>query len=199
MHKQEFLSQLQKRLSRLPQDEILERMTFYSEMIDDRMEDGLSEQEAVASVGSLDQIVAQIVAEIPYGETAAKKAETKRRRSAVEIVLLVLGAPIWASLLISLFAVVLSVYLSLWSVVISLWAVFGALAGGSLAGLLAGAVLCLFRGAGIPGMALCGAGLVLAGLSILMFCACRALTGGYARLSGKLLAWIWNRCFKRRR
>ena len=52
MNKQEFLSRLRKQLKGLEDKE--ERITFYSEMIDDRMEEGLSEEEAVAAVGSLD-------------------------------------------------------------------------------------------------------------------------------------------------
>ena len=52
MNKQEFLSRLRKQLRGLEDRE--ERVTFYSEMIDDRMEDGLSEEEAVAAVGSLE-------------------------------------------------------------------------------------------------------------------------------------------------
>ena len=41
MTKIQFLLALNKALSGLPQDEIEERLTFYSEIIDDRMEDGL--------------------------------------------------------------------------------------------------------------------------------------------------------------
>ena len=37
MHKQEFLAQLRKGLSGLPQADIEERLTFYSEMLEDRM------------------------------------------------------------------------------------------------------------------------------------------------------------------
>ena len=49
MGKQEFLAQLRKGLQGLPQEDIEERLTFYSEMIDDRMEEGLSEEEAVSA------------------------------------------------------------------------------------------------------------------------------------------------------
>ena len=56
MLKQEFLAQLRDALCGLPQRDIDERLTFYSEMIDDRMEEGLSEEEAVAAVGSVDEI-----------------------------------------------------------------------------------------------------------------------------------------------
>ena len=59
MRKQEFLAKLRKGLSGLPQDDIEERLIFYSEMIEDRKEEGLSEEEAVAAIGSVDEIVAQ--------------------------------------------------------------------------------------------------------------------------------------------
>ena len=49
MNKKEFLSELQKALSGLPQDSIADRLNFYAEMIDDRMEDGLSETETLNS------------------------------------------------------------------------------------------------------------------------------------------------------
>ncbi len=44
MNKQAFLTQLRKGLSGLPQEDIEERLAFYSEMIDDRIEEGLSER-----------------------------------------------------------------------------------------------------------------------------------------------------------
>ena len=54
MNKQAFLERLRKALSGLPPKEQEERITFYSEMIDDRMEEGLSEEEeAVASIGTI--------------------------------------------------------------------------------------------------------------------------------------------------
>ncbi len=42
MTKQEFIAELRKGLSGLPKKELEERLTFYSEMIDDRMEEGLT-------------------------------------------------------------------------------------------------------------------------------------------------------------
>ena len=73
MSKQEFLVQLRKGLSGLPQDDIEERLTFYSEMIDDRMEEGFSEEEAVSQIGSVDEIVSQIIADIPIMKIAKEK------------------------------------------------------------------------------------------------------------------------------
>ena len=43
MNKQDFLAQLRKELSGWPKEDAEERLTFYSEMLDDRIEEGLSE------------------------------------------------------------------------------------------------------------------------------------------------------------
>ena len=41
MNKKDFLARLREGLSGLPQDDVAERLTFYAEMIDDKVEDGL--------------------------------------------------------------------------------------------------------------------------------------------------------------
>ena len=98
MNKQEFLSVLRKGLSGLPQDDIEERLTFYSEMLDDRIEEGLSEEAAVAAIGDAEEVVRQAVADIPLAKIAKERIRPKRRLKAWEIVLLALGSPIWLSL-----------------------------------------------------------------------------------------------------
>ena len=65
MTKQEFLDTLRAGLSGLTEADASERITFYSEMIDDRMEEGLSEQDAVAQIGDVQCIIDDILAEIP--------------------------------------------------------------------------------------------------------------------------------------
>ena len=56
MTKKQFLDRLGKSLNGLPQEDISERLTFYGEMIDDRAEEGLTEEEAVAGIGSVEEI-----------------------------------------------------------------------------------------------------------------------------------------------
>ena len=193
MSKQEFLAQLRKGLSGLPQDDIEERLTFYSEMIEDRMEEGLSEGEAVSAVGSVDEIVTQVVAETPLAKIAKERIKSKRRLSAGEIVLLVLGSPIWLSLGIAAFAVFFSLYISLWAVIISLWAVFVSLAACSIGGVLA-CIIFAVSGNGASGVAMLAAGIVCAGLSIFAFYGCKAATKGTLILTKKIAIWIKN-CF----
>ena len=47
MNKTEFLDALRHALGKLPSYEVEQSIAFYAEMIDDRIEDGMSEQEAV--------------------------------------------------------------------------------------------------------------------------------------------------------
>ena len=47
MTKNAYLSELADRLRQLPQSEIDKSIAYYSEIIDDRMEEGCSEEEAV--------------------------------------------------------------------------------------------------------------------------------------------------------
>jgi len=189
MTKLKFLLTLHEKLSGLPQDEVEERLHFYSEMIEDRMEEGLSEEDAVAAVGSVDEIAAQIAADIPLAKIAKDRIKPKRRLKAWEIVLLALGSPIWLSLLIAAFAVVLSVYAALWSVVVSLWAVFASLVGGALGGIVAGIGFAL-GGKVIAGSALLGGGIVCVGLSIFLFFGCKAAAKGLLALTKLVVVWI---------
>ena len=79
MNKQAFLAQLRKGLSGLPREDIEERLTFYSEMIDDRTEEGLSEEEAVSGIGPVDTIISQSIADTPLAKIAKERISPKRR------------------------------------------------------------------------------------------------------------------------
>ncbi len=115
MNKQKFLRALKKSLSILSRKDAQERLSFYSEMIDDRIEEGLSEEEAVAAVGSIREIADQIISEALENKTR-DKAGYSRKLKAWEIVLLIVGSPVWFPLLIAAFAVI-------WSLIITLWAI----------------------------------------------------------------------------
>ena len=193
MKRLEFLLQLQDRLSCLPQDEMEEQLAFYNEMIDDRIEEGLSEEEAVAQVGSVDEIVSQILADTPLSTLVKEKIKPKKRLKVWEIVLLAVGSPLWLCLLIAAFAVGIALYAALWAVVISLWAAFASVAACAVGGLAAG-VIFIGNGNGLSGIAMIGASLVCAGLSIFLFYGCRAATLGTAWLT-KLSVLGIKRCF----
>lgn len=184
MSKQEFLDKLRGALSGLPQDDIEERLTFYSEMIDDRIEEGLTEEQAVAEIGTVEEVVSQIMAEIPLSRLVKERVRPKRALRAWEIFLLVLGSPVWLPLLLAAFAVIFALYAAVWSIVVSLWAVGVSLAGAALGGAVSVVIAC-FQGNGIAGTAMLGAGLACAGLAIFWFFGCKWVTKGILLLTKK--------------
>lgn len=196
MNKQEFLDGLRKGLTGLPQDDIEERLAFYSEMIDDRTEEGLSEKEAVAEVGSVDEIIRQTIADTPLSRVVKERIKPKRRLRAWEIVLLILGSPIWLSMGIAVAATIFAIYAVLWSVIAALWAVFCAFVVCAVAS-VPGCIVIALRSGGAAGLAVLSAGIVCAGLSIFMFFGCREATRGTIMLTKKLTIMIKN-CFIRK-
>ena len=189
MNKKEFLVQLRMGLSGLPQDDIEERLAFYSEMIDDRMEEGLSEAEAVCAMGTVDSVAAQILADIPLTKLVKEKVKTNRMLKTWEIVLLVLGSPIWLSLLIAVFAVFLSVYVVIWSAVVALWSIEVSFAACSLGGIISAAIF-VFQENILTGIAMLGAGICCIGLSVFLFFGCIAVTKGILLLTKKITLGI---------
>ena len=81
MSKTDFLIKLREMLSGLPQEEVADRLMFYGEMIDDRIEEGLAEEDAVAEVGSVDEIAAQILEEVPVSKTVNADEKEKKENS----------------------------------------------------------------------------------------------------------------------
>ena len=191
MNKEDFLDELAKRLSGLPQEDIDERIAFYREMIYARMEEGLSEEEAIASIGSVDEVVRKIMAEYPLTTLVKDTVRPKRKPETWEIVLLVLGFPLWFPLLIGAFAIVLSIYITIWAVIISLFAAdFSCLAGclGGLVGIFQYLRVGNFAGA----LFSVGAALVCAGVAILMFIACIYIAKTVIILTRKVVLAIKN-------
>lgn len=188
MRKQEFLEKLRAQLWALSPADIQRSLDYYSEMIDDRMEDGLTEEEAVAAIGDLDEIVQQIRQEMPQPPASVKKEQAQqkqyRRVEPWMIVLLVLGSPVWIPLVASAAVTVISVYVSLWSVVIVLYAVAVAV-GAAAIGCIVSSFLMIGRATVV--IVAWGAALLCAGLAIVLFLLGNLAAKGMVALTK--LAW----------
>ncbi len=185
MTKVQFILALNEKLKNLPKKEVEERVNFYVEMIDDRIEEGTSEEEAVAAIGNIDEITAQIISDTPLSKIAKEKLKPKRKLKTWEIILLILGSPIWLSLIIGLGAIVFSLYVVLWSVIVSLWSVFVAMVACVIYGIVGGSLFAIM-GEDLGGIALVGTGVVCSGLSIFAFYGCKAATKAMVVLTKKL-------------
>ena len=196
MDKLDFLLALDRRLDVLPDADRKASLDYYCEILDDLIEGGMTETDAVASLGSVEAIAEEILMDMPLTKLVKAQMKKRRRMTGIEIALLIVGFPIWLPILISLFAVALSVYVSLWAAVISLYAADLCLAAGSLAGLV-GAIMMFVGGQPASGLLFLGAMLALAGLAILLFFGCNAATKGVCKL-GKLTLRGIKACFVRK-
>lgn len=197
MTKREFLEELLYEFRQYPREDIYGFLDYYTEQIDDRVEEGMTEEEAVASLGSVQTIASQIKAEL--SRSSGRNTNTYERKRgklpAWAILLLVLGSPIWLSLLIAAGAVLFSVLIVIWSVVIAFWALEFAFGIGSLVCILAGIVM-LTKGSFVSAAIYFGGTLLLAGLAIFGTLLFTLLTKGGVALSKGLFQLI-RKCFNR--
>ncbi len=192
MNKAEFLKELKDSISDMPYSEVEKTLTFYAENIDDRMEDGMSEEEAVSRLGSIDNIAKEIRADLPITTLISKKVKQSRDKASNKtlwIVLAICGIPFWLPIAIGFTAAVLSVYFSIWAVIIAIYAVVFGFALAAIAGLIAGSV-CIFTAGFYQGALFIGASLCLAGLFIMtvrpMFLLCKNMV----HLTGAFFKWV---------
>lgn len=122
MNKQEFITLLEKKLSGIPQEDINKTLDYYNEIILDKIDEGISEEEAVNSLGSIDEIIDQTLKEISFPKLVKEKLNLNRKLQTWEIVLICATSIFWVPLLIVLLSVILVVYICIWSGVIALGA-----------------------------------------------------------------------------
>jgi len=181
MTKQEFLDRLKAGLSGLPEADIEEQLRFYSEIIDDRMEDGLSEEESVRQTGNPDEIASKIISETPISRLVKEKVKNRQPMGALAIILLVLGFPLWFPLLITFFSVAFGIFVTIFAILFSLWVTDFAMALSS-PGLFVGAIVYFAHANVTQGFLSLGASFAMAGISVLMFFGCKALSRFTIRL-----------------
>ena len=190
MTKSAFLSDLRQGLTGLPDSEIEGRISFYSEIIDDRIEEGMSEDDAVNNLGSVDNIVSQILAEIPLTRLVKEKIKPTRSLKAWEITLIIIGFPVWLPILISVLAVILSLFIVAIALAIALYSIVISLAAVSVAGIVLGIVSLITGGGAVNAFCYIGAALTAAGLSILLFMLCGKYDQVIAAAAKKLINGI---------
>jgi len=155
---------------RLDGGELTRAQEYYDEIISDRMEDGMSEEEAVAALGDIDSIAAEIGMKKPSG-----------RRFLIPMIV---GSPLW----VPLFAAFL---ILLWSLIFALAVVFASLALVGIIGIL------YIPFAAMTSVTYClmvaGSGLVCGGLALMLFPAVLPAIRGSARLTARCFSMIFGK------
>lgn len=184
MNKREFLKALEKRLKNLPKKEIQKSLAFYSEIIDDRMEEGDSEAEAVKNLGTPDEVAREILSDASFSAIvrgSAERIRTKSGGNTLFVVLAIIGFPIWFPLLVTAAVLLFSGAIVLAALWISLFAVLAALLFSSSVGGVVGASVHFFAGE-------TAAAVVLLGMSVTVFAATMLL----APLAKRALRFLWT-------
>ena len=189
MNKQEFLTEIGRRLEGFPPEEIERSKEYFLEMIEDRMEDGMSEEEAVADIGTVDEAVADILKDIPLTKVIKAKMKPEGKLRAWEIICLILGSPIWVPLLITAIVLIFVWYIVIWVIVISFFVVDLALFASGLAAIVIGVISLAQLEPAAPVLVI-GTGLCLIGISILLFIPLLKLAKVTGKLGKKTALWI---------
>ena len=198
MTKDEYLSELRAGLAAFSKDEVDRAVSFYEEMVDDRVEAGVSEEEAVGSLEPPAEAAARIISEMPAVPRAAarlRSPETPRSWSVAFIVAVVIGSPVWIPLALGVIMVVVGCFIGLFGLLVAVWAIaasmlLGApigllyLVAGVKAGSVAGALMGLGCGVAVAGVGVFGIHLAVAASKLLVraivWCA-RAVASPFVR------------------
>lgn len=185
MNKQTFFEELSLLLKELPTKEREQALTYYGEIIADSMEDGHTEEEAVERLGDIHDVAETILSEHPGRLPILKNRGTGRK--VFNIVLLVLGFPIWGALLLTLIVLLLVMYILLYVPILVLGALVIAFFGVGLWGIV-GSPFLMFDVFPM-GIIQLGAGIACIGLSIL------SAIAFYYSFKGILKAtkWLWRK------
>ncbi len=166
MKKEEYLDRIRQLLQSLPKEDLERSLAFYAESIEDRMEDGMSEEEAVASMESPEEAAEAILMDQSLPTLVKVRVKNRRKISALELILLVLGFPLWFPLLLTALILGFTFLLVAWVLVLVPAAVCLAL-GVSGVGVLFGGAVSITKIA-LPAILMApGTALILIGLAIL--------------------------------
>ena len=164
MNKEVFLKQLRNRLARLPREEAERLLEFYGELIDDKVENGETELQAVANLGTMEEIIEEIRSENREAFARAEQSGGNLKNGfGARLALAICASSVW-----------LPLYISVWAVLVSLYASGAACVISGVAYILPSVFI---MGQSVPaGFFLIGISLICAGLGILLFMGTHLLT-----------------------
>ena len=179
MTKDIFINELKDKLKGLPKEEIDERISFYEELIDDMIEDGKTVDEALEKLGTIEEVSAKITSEVPLTKIVKERIKPKKELKAWEIVLIILGFPLWFPLVLTGIILLLTFSIILWVLVLVSYIVTISI-GISSIGVLILFFISLFSGS--FDMFVLGTTLACFGLTILLFFASYYFGKGIVKL-----------------
>lgn len=196
MNKKDFLDKLSRLIRSLPQSEIDRITNYYSETIADRMDEGMSEFEAVASLEDVEAIARQCLFENSVPEP---KPPLSTGTKAAIIVFMVVGSPIWLPVVISVLSAILVALVSMWVALVSIFVSAIAMAISAVISFIYSPFVIASNPA--YGIFAIGSGIFLAAVSICIFLAALKLSSLFVKfhvfifkkVKEMFMKWRWVR------
>lgn len=120
MKKNEFINKLRFQIRKFEKEEKEEIVRYYNELIDDRLDNGEKEEKIIDSLGSVKEIVSNLVQERQNGSKVDKEGNPvllrEKRISVLKSACLIITFPLWFSLL----CVVIALFVALIALVFGL-------------------------------------------------------------------------------
>lgn len=120
MKKEEFLISLDRALKRLPEQDKQEILDYYKEIIEDKIESGQDESEAVSSVDSIEEIVNQVITEGVEKSDVEMVTPEKKKTDKRQLIILIVGSPLWVPLTLAAISIIFAAYICAWAGVFSM-------------------------------------------------------------------------------
>lgn len=182
MKKQEFIDKLSGLTKDLTASEREKAIQFYTEIIEDKIESGISEEEAVAQLGS------------PTGAAQKIKTDMQAKSKKTKKIILISTCVIWVPFLLTMILMVFSIYLVLWTVIITGFCAVLSFACVFLEGIL---TLFMVIAHNLPAAVLqLGIALFCGGAAILSYMGMIRLTKLFLHYSAKSFRWMKNYLIK---
>ena len=189
MNKSEYLDSIRSKLAGLPEKDINSAIEYYEEAIEDRIEDGLTEEQAIKAVGTPEEIAEKILMDSSIPKLITAKAKPQRTLKGWEIALIIIGSPLWIIIGACLLIVFLSVILTLFWVMLAIICCVVGIIVGSLGG-IAASIAQLFTGGGASSVAMLGICIMLLGVGVLLVVPVKAALTGLWELIAKFIRWV---------
>jgi len=189
MNKMEFLAALKGRLDGLSPNDVNKSLEFYAEMIDDRVEEGLTEEQAVMEIGSPIDVADKIIAEMPIATVIKSKIKNRGKLSGWMIALLAILSPVIFSLFLAFSITYITVIAVIWSLFVMLVGIIIGFIVGGLGGVVV-SIIQAVAGTSPSFLFTLSASLMLMGLGLLLMLTVKSAYKGTAFLTSRTAKFI---------
>ncbi|MDO4778845.1 MAG: DUF1700 domain-containing protein [Tissierellia bacterium] len=186
MGKKEFLNSIIKKMSDFPKTEVDKAIEYYSEIIDDKKESGMTEQAAIESLGPIDEIIEELYLNSPMKTLIKKRLFPDKSLSIWKNILIIFGSIISLPII---FTVALTIYLIFAVLILMIYIINFSFIVTSI-GVLISSIRMAFLSYYTQAIILFGMLLILIGVTILLLIFTFKISKKVSKFNSKYFRWL---------